>query len=187
MDDPSECRIIRRASRLAYTDPENPHVSVYYDDVEWPDGRPGRYNRIVEGEGHPGVGVLPIHAEGIGLVRVDRYPVGRRLWEIPRGFGECPDAAEDARRELAEETGWQARELIRLGAVFSNSGLLSGQVELFAAMVGDATPEPDGLEITDVAIFSEADIRIGLVEGRLPDAITQSALLLASMRKLIRL
>jgi hypothetical protein len=38
---------------LAYSDPDNPWLKLYFDRVEFPDGTRGRYNRIVEGTGDP--------------------------------------------------------------------------------------------------------------------------------------
>ena len=54
--------------------------------------------------------------------------------EIPRGFGESTVPADDALRELREETGIEQAELVDLGSVFPNSGLLALQTHLFAAL-----------------------------------------------------
>lgn len=185
---PNESGIRRVQERVGYSDPANPYVTVFYDDVVWPDGRHGRYNRIVEGSGLPGVVVLPITDGHVGLVQVDRYPVNRRLWEAPRGFGDGPDPASDARRELREETGWDALKLIDLGSIYLNSGLLAGEVRVFAATVEGVSLAPkEGDETTAVALFTPDQLTEMLLGGELPDAATQSALLLACARGLISL
>ncbi|WP_162529828.1 NUDIX hydrolase [Nocardioides caldifontis] len=185
---PEPSRIRRVRSRLQYADEENPYVRVYYDEVEWPDGRRGRYNRVVEGAGVPGVAVLPLVGGGVGLVQVDRYPVGMRLWEVPRGFGEGEPEA-DARRELLEETGWSAIELIDLGQIYLNSGLLAGHVRLFAAKVdgGAALAGARDDEAVEVAVLPVDTVRSLLEEGSLPDAVTQAVILQASLRGLLDL
>lgn len=67
---------------------------------------------------HPGgVGVLPLHDDGtVTLIRQLRPAVGGTLLEIPAGRlqpGEDPAACGG--RELVEETGLSARELLPLG------------------------------------------------------------------------
>ncbi len=132
-------RIERTREILAYSDPANPWVRLYFDAVRFPDGRDGRYNRIVEGRGLAGVAVLPIARKAVCLVRSFRYPIERELWEIPRGFGESVDPRDDARRELREETGFDVADsaLLDVGLVHPNSGLLATEVRLFVAEVPD--------------------------------------------------
>lgn len=184
---PRPTDLVATRSDLVYADPANPWVSVYFDEVEWPDGRRGRYNRVVEGSGHPGVAILPILADSIGLIQVDRYPVGLRVWEIPRGFGEGPDADVEARRELNEETGWQASELIRLGDVHLNSGLLAGSVTVFAALVDEDSGRRSDDEALCVSTFSVAEVKEAIRQGFIHDAVTTTALLLAEVHGLLTL
>lgn len=68
----------------------------------------------------PGVCILPVVGEGPGaqtvLIRQYRFPVGAWQTELPAGAidpGEEPAVA--AARELAEESGYTARELVDLG------------------------------------------------------------------------
>lgn len=84
-----------------------------------------------------GVVVVPVRGDSILLLKRYRHPVGRHVWELPRGFvdaGEEPSAA--AIRELAEETGLQCSEgmMISLGTFLPDPGVLRAEVALFAAV-----------------------------------------------------
>ena len=105
---------------LEYSSEDNPWVKLYYDRVRFPNGDKGRYNRIVEGEKGKGVVVLPVASNGkVALIHIYRYPVHGWQWELPRGFSDpSMTAQENARRELQEETGIIAGELVHLGSIF---------------------------------------------------------------------
>jgi ADP-ribose pyrophosphatase len=86
--------------------------------------------------------VVVIAVTGAGeliLVEQLRVPVGRRVIELPAGLaGDEPGArgealADAARRELLEETGYEAGALEYLSAGPSSSGLCSEVLSLFLA------------------------------------------------------
>jgi ADP-ribose pyrophosphatase len=183
-------RIERLEEILAYADPDNPWVRVYFDRVRFPDGREGRYNRIVAGDGRPGVAILPIAPDGrVALVRQPRYAMGEARWEIPRGYGEAPDPADDALRELREETGLApVGALVDLGAVWPDTAVLSTAVRLFAATVDPAAPAgPTDGEILALRWFEPEALAAMLLDGTLADALTGVAALRAQLRGLLRL
>ena len=83
---------------------------------------------------HPGgVGVLPLHDDGtVTLIRQLRPAVGGTLLEIPAGRlhpGEDPAACGG--REMAEETGLSARELVPLGYFYPSPGVFDEVIHLF--------------------------------------------------------
>src|SRR5512134_3715915 len=96
---------------------------------------------------HPGgVGVLPLHDDGtVTLIRQLRPAVGDTLLEIPAGRlhpGEDPAACGG--REMTEETGLSARELVSLGAFYPSPGVFDEVIHLFLGTglaQGDAAPE----------------------------------------------
>jgi ADP-ribose pyrophosphatase len=181
----SKIRTIRE--QLAYSDPDNPWLRLYFDHVEFPDGTRGRHNRIVEGTGDSGVAILPISSRGVGLVLQYRYVISDHVWEIPRGYGDSADPAREARRELLEETGLQPLELIDLGSIHPNSGVLATRVELFAAKCGPtrAKPTADGHEQLEFKWFSIEAVMTAAETDKISDAMTLSALLRARLRRLI--
>ncbi|MDP2895616.1 MAG: NUDIX hydrolase [bacterium] len=179
--------IKRLEELLVYSDQENPWLKLYFDRVEFSDGRVGRYNRIVEAQGKQGVAVLPLAGAHIGLARQFRYPVGKELWEIPRGFAESGRPEEDALRELREETGLNARELVDLGTIHPNSGVLASEVQIFAAICDDWAQDRS---ITDgeVAEFRWLPVErvLSLIKaGDITDAFTLCAVLRAKERGIV--
>jgi 8-oxo-dGTP pyrophosphatase MutT (NUDIX family) len=117
-------------SRIAYS---NAWIEIREDEVLRPDGQPGIYGVVVV---RPSVGVLALNErEEIALVGQWRYPTQRYGWEIVRGGsqeGEA-DLLAVARRELREETGFDAAEWRPLGAVDVNNGITSDVQHLFVA------------------------------------------------------
>ena len=93
------------------------------------------------------VGVCAITLTGEVLIeKIFRVPVGNYVIEFPMGLADDGETAEAAaRRELREETGYEAPhwEPVFRGVV--NSGLLADEMQLFiaagAALVGDPRRE----------------------------------------------
>ncbi len=181
----SEIRTIEK--RLVYDDPMNRWVKLYFDRVQFPNGSQGFYNKIVEGTGVPGVAVLPISVRGVGLVRQHRYAIDRDVWEIPRGYGDSDDPSREAKRELVEETGLHAIELIPLGPMHPNSAVFATVVELFAARCNPegGVASSDGNEDIEFRWFPVAEALRAAESGTITDAFTLSALLRGKLRGLL--
>ncbi|HEY1786458.1 MAG TPA: NUDIX hydrolase, partial [Pirellulales bacterium] len=83
---------------------------------------------------HPGaVAIVPIvGTEGVCLIRNYRIAVGETLWEIPAGTLE-PDEppADNAHRELIEETGYRCDRLEKFGELWMSPGILNERMHLF--------------------------------------------------------
>lgn len=157
-------------------------------------GAGGGPARVVEREmiRHPGaVCILPILSPGeagwsgteagVVLIRNHRFTVGRVLWEIPAGGlepEESPSAC--ARRELIEETGYEASEVKRLGSFLTTPGVTDEQMHGYAATglrhVGQALEEDEHIT---VAVRSVSDV-LGMVRsGEIEDAKSMLTVLLA--------
>lgn len=180
-------QIRRKKTRLVYEADDNPWVKLYFDDVEFPDGKLGRYNRIVENDGRAGVAILPVRGDEIGLVHLHRYPIDEMLWETPRGYADSADYAQEARRELQEETGLAAEQLVHMGEMLPSTGLTTTRVVLFTALVSaDATARPaDQHEIADFAWFSSQELYENIARGALNDAVTIALVFRALLRGLL--
>ena len=129
---------------------------------------------------HPGgAGVLPVHDDGtISLIRQLRPAVAAVMLEIPAGrLSPEEPPSECARRELREETGITAADLIPLGIVCSSPGVFDEIVHLFAATgisQGEAQPESDE-EIELLRLPLEEALQMAS-DGRISDAKTLAAL-----------
>lgn len=85
---------------------------------------------------HPdGVCILPMEADGtVYTVRQFRYPFGEVTEELPAGKmdrGETHEAA--ARRELSEEVGCEAGELLYLGKLLVSPGYSTEAIHMYLA------------------------------------------------------
>ncbi|HXJ10086.1 MAG TPA: NUDIX hydrolase, partial [Burkholderiales bacterium] len=89
-------------------------LKVRRDRVRLPDGSEGTREYIR----HPGaVAIVPLFDDGrILLERQFRYPHRREFIEVPAGKVEANEPhLATAKRELLEETGYEAKEWQRLG------------------------------------------------------------------------
>lgn len=129
MDAPDPAPEITIGSRDGYA---GRFLRVRVDEVRLPPGRTST-REVVE---HPGaVAILALTDDDhLLLVRQYRHAAGRFLLEIPAGTRE-PDepAAETARRELLEETGYAAGAMTELVTFFPTPGYSTEQITLFRA------------------------------------------------------
>ncbi len=139
---------------------------------------------------HPGAAVvLPVERgeDGVDyalLVRQYRYAADGWLLEVPGGKLDGPEDPEVcARRELAEEIGQEAMELIGLGSILTTPGFTDERIWLYLARELRAIPGGSSLEADEVLELeriplSEAVSRA--IEGDIVDAKTVAALLRAA-------
>lgn len=90
------------------------------------------YREVVE---HPGGAcVLPFTGESFVFVRQYRIALKQYLLEAPAGkLEEDETPLCCAEKELLEETGYRAQQLISLGKVYSSAGYCNETIHLFLA------------------------------------------------------
>jgi 8-oxo-dGTP pyrophosphatase MutT (NUDIX family) len=93
------------------------------DEIERPNGLRGTYAFV---EKVDFALVIPAQDDGFHLVEEFRYPIGRRTWSFPQGgfpTGSTGSPEQLARLELLQETGFSAKELVKLGFVHCAHGI----------------------------------------------------------------
>lgn len=83
----------------------------------------------------PNVALIAAFTPEMDLIMIKQYrhPVRSLDYELPAGFMEPyeTDIAEAAKRELLEETGYEAESLERIQETFSSAGFMSNHVNFF--------------------------------------------------------
>lgn len=174
--------IKKLSSRLVY---ENKWMKVREDDVVFPDGTKGIYG-VVE-KPHFAL-IIPEEKEHFYLVRQYRYPVEAAYWEFPQGSYEEQlgvDPRELAAKELQEETGLMAKEIIKLGFLYEAYGFSNQGFYIFLAR--DFTSGDQELEHSEqgmeVGRFSCQEFEAMVQRGEITDAPTIAAYGLLRMQK----
>jgi len=160
-------------------------VRLGLDEVRFPDGSTGELELIR----HRGASaVLPLldplpHPDPrIVLLRQYRYASGGFLYEVPAGIPDRDDEPWDAcaRRELAEETGYRARDLRYLTAIFTTPGFTNEVIHLFAASgLEPGAMDQDEDEFLEVGSLPLSRAVEAVYQGNVVDAKTVATLLFA--------
>ncbi len=155
-------------------------LHAFRDTVRLPDGGEATREYVV----HPGaVVVVPLlqGADGqlrIVLERQFRYPVGQVMVELPAGK---LDAGEDplvcGRRELLEETGYQAREWARAGQMHLAIAYSTEVIHIyFARGLSLGERQLDAGEFLDVFSATPDELLAWCRDGQVTDAKTLSCM-----------
>lgn len=176
--------IKRLSSSVVY---QNRWMTVREDQIERPSGAKGIYS-VVE---KPNFSIIiPVIKDELVMVEQYRYPLQKRYLEFPQGACEDQpdiDPAELARKELQEETGLIAKNLIHVGKQALAVGFCDQFYNIFLATdfeQGDINldPEEEGLIMQKVKI---CDFESMLESGEIVDATSTTAYCLAKFKGLI--
>lgn len=145
---------------------------------------PNQVTMTVEMVRHPGAAaIVPLDDDGqVTLIHQFRHAAGGFIWEIPAGKlddGEQPSAC--AARELQEEVGLAAGELIHLGSILTAPGFCDERIHLYLARA--LTPVPQRLDHDEVLSVSRVPLTRALAmihSGEIEDAKTIAGLFRAS-------
>ncbi len=141
---------------------------------------------------HPGaVAVVPIIDGNVILIEQYRAPVDDVVLEIPAGKLDVGDVSTEAaaRRELLEETGFNATTLTELTAILTAVGFTNEKITIYLAEgLEPGETQPDGIEEHSATVvtmpFSEAVDRV--VSGEIQDAKTIAGILVADAHRRAR-
>lgn len=153
---------------------------------------PGGVETDLEVIRHPGASaIVPLTEEGaILMLHQFRHAADGLLWEVPAGTlgpAEAPIAC--AHRELEEEAGMRAREMIELGELLPAPGYTTERIHLYLAR--GLTPAEQKLDEDEVIAQVRAvpldEVLAWIADGSLVDAKSAVAICRAQARGLLRL
>ncbi|MBQ7783721.1 MAG: NUDIX hydrolase [Oscillospiraceae bacterium] len=152
-------------------------ITVRKDKAELEDGSIADRELVIHSGG---VCVVPLtEDEKVIMVRQFRYAFGEPLLEIPAGKLE---AGEDHRsaglRELSEETGAECSKFEYIGVCYPSVAYLTEKIHMYLAtgLKFGASSLDDGEFIDVIQVPLDEAIQM-VMEGKIPDAKTQLALL----------
>jgi ADP-ribose pyrophosphatase len=143
------------------------------DEIEYESGN----KAIREIAIHPGGAVvIPIRDDGkIILVEQFRYPLQKTLMELPAGkLDNGEDPLICAKRELEEETGYKAKEIKKLGEIYTAPGYCTEILHIYSAI--GLTPgihnREEGEQGMEIYGFTIEEIMKMIRLGKINDAKT---------------
>jgi ADP-ribose diphosphatase len=142
-----------------------------------------RKDRVIEPAGHECTREIVVHPgavcivarpspEEVILIRQYRHAAGRELVELPAGtLHEGEDPRECAFRELEEETGYRAANMIERAKFWTTPGFTTELMYLYEAdSLTKTQTNPDEDEVIEVDIVSRAKALQMIDDGQIQDA-----------------
>lgn len=156
-------------------------VRLTLADVEIPGPQGRRFGHHVVRMPAPAAGVVVHDRRGVLLLWRHRFITDTWGWEVPAGKVDPGEtAAQAARREVIEESGWAPGPLTHLCSYAPASGVADHRFELFAAdgatHLGDPTDLTEAERIEWVPVTT---VRDEIAAGRVDNGLTLTALLWA--------
>jgi len=133
------------------------------------------------------VNIVPVTAAGdVVMVKQFRHGLADFTFEIPGGMvdpGETPAVA--AARELLEETGYRAREIVPLGGANPNPALFGNTLHVFLGRGAECVSavRNESTEETQVVVVSPAELVELVRDGSVNHALVIAALYLLGIEQ----
>jgi ADP-ribose pyrophosphatase len=126
---------------------------------------------------HPSnaVAILPLDGGRCKLVKQYRYAIDQYIFEAPAGTMEPgEDPLQTAHRELIEETGFAAQEMLEKGFIYTTPGYTDEKIFLFEARNLSPSQEygKDEDEVIEVVDLAISDLPAMIRDGTIIDAKT---------------
>lgn len=141
--------------------------------------RTGKHHKFFVLDTGDWINVVPVTPDNrIVLIRQFRHGTEEVTLEIPGGMvdaGEPPKLS--ARRELLEETGYEAEELVHIGTMTPNPAILNNRCHTFLArnVRYVAEPKMDGSEDIQVEVVHSSEVPGLIATGKISHALVIAA------------
>ena len=142
--------------------------------------RTGGEHRFYILESADWINVIPITPEGmVVMIRQYRHGTEELTLEVPGGMVDEQDGSpeESAARELLEETGYAAGQIIRIGTVTPNPAILNNRCYTFLAQDAHPVAQPsfDGSEDIELELVSLPTVSKMIASSQITHALTIAA------------
>lgn len=155
-------------------------LHVIADRIIHPDGTPGQY--VYTQRGAYGVTCIPVcrmdGVDHIAMVRQHRYPVNEFVLELPGGGADAP-TAQNAARELEEETTLVAESVECLGTFFQAPGSSTTRGSAWLCRIASADRQLNYVEAESGAVtewYTVDEVRDLMARGDIRCGITLAVL-----------
>jgi len=160
-------------------------ISVDADSVRFPNGSTGELEMVR----HPGASAVVPFIEDLKnpdpqiiMIRQYRYAANGFVYEVPAGrLDHGEDPKDCALRELKEETGYSAKELIPLTTFYTTPGFTDEKIHLFAATgLSEGPSQLESDEVLDLVHVPISRAMEMISTGELIDGKSMVAIFFAS-------
>jgi ADP-ribose pyrophosphatase len=170
---------ILRERETAY---KNDYIELIKDKVRLPSGVEAEFYAL---DSNDTIVFLALTNERRAILTEQYRPaLGLVILELPAGNlkqGESPQ--EGAKRELREETGWEAEEIVYLGSFYRNPGRDTGSVHAFIGKgFYQHSPKLDRYEWIEPKEMDFEDLLNKVLNNGIKDITTVSAVLMAKLK-----
>ncbi len=149
-------------------------MEVTEDKIETPRGRKMTFGVIHK---KPFALIIPWDGKHFTLVGQYRYPIDSFTWEFPQGHYEHASIEVTAQKELREETGLEAKKLIKIGEFYLASAHHTQKCHIFFAteLIAKKPQREESEEDMQMKKVTLDNFENMIIEGQIKDGPTLAA------------